>query len=49
MEARVLKNYPELEQRVVINQAAEEKLSNKGHERKRRTGKVPERDWIPPI
>jgi len=46
MEARVLKNYPELEQRVVINQTAEEKLSNKGHERKRRTGKVPERDQL---
>lgn len=46
MEARVLKRYPELEQKVAINQEAGEKLSHKGAERKRRTGKVPERDAL---
>jgi hypothetical protein len=46
MEQRVLETYPELEQALVINQEAGEKLSRKGAERKRRTGKVPERDAL---
>lgn len=46
MEERVLKHYPELEQRVVINQEAGERRSRKGAERKRRTGKVPQRDAL---
>ena len=46
MEARVLKHHPELEQKVVINQQAEEKLSRKGAEQKRRTGKTPQRDEL---
>jgi len=46
LESRVLKKYPELEQTVVINKEAGEKLSNKGAEQKRRTGKTPERDLL---
>lgn len=46
MEQQVLKTYPELEQTLVIGQEAGEKLSHKGAERKRRTGKVPERDAL---
>jgi len=46
LESRVLKRYPELEQTVVINKEAGEKLSNKGAEQKRRTGKTPERDQL---
>lgn len=46
MEQRVLETYPELEQTLVIGQEAGEKLSRKGSERKRRTGKVPERDAL---
>ncbi len=49
MEQRVLTNYPELEQKVVINKKADddnEKLSRKGAEQKRRTGKTPQRDLL---
>ena len=44
LEERVLTQYPELEQKVTINKQAKEKLSNKGSEQKRRTGKTPQRD-----
>ncbi|MCW8923899.1 MAG: hypothetical protein OQK69_09780, partial [Gammaproteobacteria bacterium] len=46
MENQVLKQYPELEQKAVINHQAGEKLSNKGSETKRRTGKTPQRDLV---
>lgn len=46
LETEVLRQYPELEQRVVINNEAGEKLSRKGAERKRRTGNTPERDAV---
>lgn len=46
MEQRVLTNYPELEQKAVINKQAGEKFSNKGAEVKRRTGKTPQRDAL---
>ncbi len=46
MENDVLKDYPELEQEVSINREAGEKLSRKGAERKRRTGKTPQRDKV---
>ncbi len=46
MEAKILESYPELEQKVVINRQADEKLSNKGYERKRRTGNTPQRDHV---
>ncbi|MCU7882546.1 MAG: relaxase/mobilization nuclease domain-containing protein [Candidatus Thiodiazotropha sp. (ex Lucinoma aequizonata)] len=46
LESRVLEHHPELEQDVVINKEAGEKLSNKGAEQKRRTGKTPERDQL---
>lgn len=44
MEKLVLDNYPELDQKVVINREAGEKLSQSGAERKRRTGETPKRD-----
>lgn len=46
LEHHVLSNYPELEQTVTINKTAEEKLSRKGAERKRRTGETPQRDKL---
>ena len=46
LEARTLEKYPELEQKVIINKQAGEKLSNKGSEQKRRTGKTPQRDLL---
>ncbi len=46
MELQVLTNHPELEQQVVINKRAGEKLSHKGYEQKRRTGKTPQRDLL---
>lgn len=49
MESRVLTHYPELEQKMVINKASSdesEKLSKKGAEQKRRTGKTPQRDLL---
>jgi len=46
LENRVLENYPELEQKQIINKVASEKLSNKGAEIKRRTGKTPQRDQV---
>lgn len=49
MENRVLTHYPELEQKMVINKASSgdsEKLSKKGAEQKRRTGKTPQRDLL---
>jgi len=46
LENRVLENYPELEQKQIINKVASEKLSNKGAEVKRRTGKTPQRDQV---
>jgi hypothetical protein len=46
LEARTLKQYPELEQKIIINKQAGEKLSNKGSEQKRRTGKTPQRDLL---
>ena len=46
LEQRVLKHHPELEQKVVMTQQAQEKLSQKGAELHRRTGKTPERDRV---
>lgn len=46
MEKLALEQYPELEQKIVINKEASEKLSNKGAEIKRRTGKTPQRDIV---
>lgn len=46
IESQVLTHHPELEQKIVINKQAGEKLSRKGAERKRRTGKTPERDSV---
>lgn len=46
LEAHVLKNYPKLEQKVAINKQANEKLTQKGAELKRRTGETPKRDEI---
>jgi len=46
LEMRTLKKYPELEQKIIINKQAGEKLSNKGSEQKRRTGKTPQRDLV---
>jgi hypothetical protein len=42
----VLSKYPELQQGVVINKPSSEKLSNKGAEVKRRTGKTSQRDSV---
>ena len=46
LETRTLEKYPELEQKVIINKQVGEKLSNKGSEQKRRTGKTPQRDLL---
>ncbi|MCW8932052.1 MAG: relaxase/mobilization nuclease domain-containing protein [Gammaproteobacteria bacterium] len=46
MEKHVLKNHPELEQKVVINRQVGEKLSNKEYEYKKRTGKKSDRDTV---
>ena len=46
MERLVLAQYPELEQEVVMGKTAEEKLSRKGSEQKRRTGATPQRDTL---
>lgn len=46
LESEVLTQYPQLEQKVVINKEAGEKLSRKGSERKRRTGETPQRDSV---
>ena len=46
LEQNVLSAYPELEQAVTMNREAGEKLSRKGAEQKRRTGRVPERERV---
>lgn len=46
LETRVLSKYPELEQKEIINKTSKEKLSNKGAELKRRTGKTNQRDSV---
>jgi hypothetical protein len=46
LEVMVLSKYPELQQGVVINKPSSEKLSNKGAEVKRRTGKTSQRDSV---
>lgn len=46
LELMVLEKYPELQQGVVINKPSSEKLSNKGAEVKRRTGKTTQRDSV---
>ncbi len=46
LETRVLTKYPELEQKEIINKSSKEKLSNKGAELKRRTGKTTQRDSV---
>lgn len=46
LEKRVLECYPELQQKELINRSAEERISNKGSELKRRTGKTPQRDLV---
>ena len=46
LENYVLKTYPELNQEKIINKPAAEKLSNKGAELKRRTGKTPQRESV---
>ena len=43
LERYVLETYPELEQKVAIDKAAEARISHKEAELKRRTGEVPER------
>lgn len=45
-EKMVLQQHPELEQEVIIQRQATTKLSKKGGELKRRTGKVPERERV---
>jgi hypothetical protein len=45
-EKMVLQKYPELEQGVIIQRKSSEKLSNKGGELKRRTGKIPQREKV---
>jgi len=45
-EKMVLQKYPELEQEVIIQRLPSQKLSNKGGELKRRTGKTPQRDKV---
>ncbi len=46
LEQRVLKHYPELQQTHTMSCRASEKLSHKGAELKRRTGKTPQRDIV---
>jgi hypothetical protein len=46
LENLVLEKYPELEQKKIINKKATEKLSKKGAELKRRTGKNNQRDSV---
>ena len=46
LEKRVLEQYPELQQKELINRKSEDYLSNKGAELKRRTGKTPQRDIV---
>ncbi|MBF0264122.1 MAG: hypothetical protein HQL46_02540 [Gammaproteobacteria bacterium] len=46
LEKNVLEQYPELEQKELINKKSSEKLSNKGAELKRRTGKTPQREVV---
>ena len=46
LEAHVLENYPQLKQKVAINKKAERKLSKKGAELKRRTGRMPKREQM---
>jgi hypothetical protein len=46
LEIMVLEKYPELQQGVIINKPSTEKLSNKGAEVKRRTGKTSQRDSV---
>ncbi len=46
LEKRVLQNMPELEQKVAINKKAERKLSKKGAELNRRSGKTSQRDQV---
>ena len=46
LESHVLEKYPELKQAKIINKPATEKLSNKGAELKRRTGKTPQRESV---
>jgi len=46
LEKHVLQQYPELEQKELINKQSKEKLSNKGAELKRRTGKTPQREAV---
>lgn len=46
LEQHTLEHFPELEQQIIINRQASEKLSRKGGERKRRTGKTPQRDEL---
>jgi hypothetical protein len=46
LEVRVLEKYPELQQGVVINKPANEKISHKEYESKRRTGKQSKRDEL---
>ena len=45
-EKMALEKYPELEQKVIIQRTSSEKLSNKGGELKRRTGKTPQREKV---
>ncbi|MEE9363080.1 MAG: relaxase/mobilization nuclease domain-containing protein [Cellulophaga sp.] len=46
LEIMVLDKYPELQQEVIINKPAKEKLSNKEYQTKRRTGKISQRDFV---
>ena len=46
LENYVLNVHPELNQEKIINSPAQEKLSNKGEELKRRTKKTPQRDSV---
>lgn len=46
LEKWVLEKYPELEQKEIINKQSKDKLSSKGAELKRRTGKTSQRDSV---
>ena len=46
LESHALEKHPELEQELIIGREAKEKLSKKGAELKRRTGKTPQRDIL---
>ena len=46
LERQVLRDYPELEQKVAMNRTAKEKLSRPADALQRRTGEIPQRDAV---